>query len=94
MLIEEVIKAIHSFRREAIAKANDLYNPTFIIYMDDQFWDQCMFEIPGGGYTNPIIPEFYNEGTMFGYPVFRVIPTRVVRENFKRHSPYRIFEVK
>lgn len=83
MKIDEVIRAVNKKRYEAL-KTGPTAKPVIRVYMDYDFWIECMDEIRGG--VDPHVYEFHTQGTLGGCDVFPV------PSNFrdKRHPPFEV----
>lgn len=85
MKINEVFDAVYKARVRAIRK--DQYaEPIIRVYMDHEYWEDCMAEI--NGEVSPSIFEFFSKNTILGHEVFQVLNNK----NSKRHAPFKVVD--
>lgn len=79
--IDEVIKAVgQELDRLECEITDPQMKPDISIYMDVEYWHDCKSEISGE--VGPWSYEFYENGTIHGFPVWRVMPFE------KAHPPF------
>lgn len=83
MRIKEVEKAIFYTRKNAFRESGGR-EPKIKIYMDYDYWHECMQEIKGG--VSCCSEEFYRHHTVCGYKVWRVISN----VDGSSHSPFEV----
>lgn len=89
MKIEEVINAIFEKNIELTLKTkspNDKID--IVVYMDYDFYTECKREFVNAGYCGTSY-EFYESDSIFGYPVYRVLPRDNIHGNV-RHARFRV----
>ncbi len=80
--IQEVINEVHN---RSCVGPNGM-QPMLCIYMDYEYWSDCMREIKGG--VSHAIHEFHNRNVILGYPVYRVVSYNEVN-----HVPFRVVQI-
>lgn len=86
MKIEEVCNAVSKKHYEIKTENIDIdYEPKIAVYMNYEYWRECMAEISGG--VGAGVFEFYDNHTVMGYPVWKVPPMHG-RDGEKLHAPF------
>lgn len=90
--IEEVAENIYSKRREIRRRGPD-EEPSLVIYMDYDYYGECMAEIRGECSSQAF--EFMDQGTIFGHRVYQVVEGYTHKGCLTptRHIPWRVVEV-
>jgi hypothetical protein len=88
MKIEELCNAVSKKHYEIKTESvNSDYVPKIAIYMDYEYWRECVDEIKGA--VAGVVFEFYDHNTVMGYPVWKVAPTHG-RDGEKVHAPFSV----
>lgn len=89
MRIHEVIDEV---RRKSIdftySARNRGRTADISIYMDYEYYSLCMSEIKGE--VSSEVCEFHHKGTIYGYPVYRVVGIHNA-ESSVIHPPFKVF---
>ncbi len=90
--IEEVAENVYRKRSE-IQSRGPYEEPSLVIYMDYDYYGECMAEIRGECSSQAF--EFIDQGTLFGHRVYQVVEGYQRRGCMAsiRHVPWRIVEV-
>lgn len=86
--IDEVINEVLRVRHKYMVNNNGKV-PSIHVYMDYQYWVDCKTEVKGA--VDACQYEFMSEGTIMGYPVWRVVATYNGGTFKKHHAPFSIF---
>lgn len=90
MKIKECIEAVYQLENKSIREKGSNYQPNIVIYMEYDFFIECMQEICGS--VEPFVYEFFEARTIMGYPVYRVTPHENIRTGqITHHAPWKIF---
>jgi len=88
----KIIEVLTRVEKEEVRWFSNNYDePKIVIYLSDDFYRECMAEISRELGVTSIFHELFYEGTMFGYPVYRVINIHI--PNNKRVNRHPTFNV-
>lgn len=87
--IDEVVSKVWDTHRNTLS-ANRGYEPKLAIYMSHDYYQECKADLHHN-HVSELAHEFYSEGTIMGYTVFRVIPHYVSSSKVPpQHPPWQV----
>ena len=86
--VNDLINAVRILEHKIISKNRKGYRVELAIYVSEDFYNECVFDI--SGILASIAYEFYYKNTISGYPVHIVKPAPSPRSCSGRYGPYSV----